>query len=268
MIDWFAKSSKWRGGSTFAGHVNNIFDATIDALDEQEKQVGYKAAPLFAPLAADELASGGGAGGRRNAPPGAPAGGAAAPGRGWSARRWTRRARRAAGHRAQRAARPAGALRQPGVPARRRTRLARRPRRRAEPGRRRASVPRHVRECHRFGTIGKDYAPELTRASTTLPRRDILRSIFFPSEKVDPKYETTVVVLATARRSAGSSTSENAQNVVLKTAGTAELVAVQKAQIAKRTREKASIMPDDLADKVGDAAVRDVTAYLLEGPGK
>jgi hypothetical protein len=24
-------------------------------------------------------------------------------------------------------------------------------------------------------------------------------------------------------------------------------------------------MPDDLADKVGDAAVRDVTAYLLEG---
>ena len=49
-------------------------------------------------------------------------------------------------------------------------------------------------ECHRFGAIGKDYAPELSRANTML-RRDILRSIFFPSEKVDELYETTVLVL-------------------------------------------------------------------------
>jgi hypothetical protein len=41
-----------------------------------------------------------------------------------------------------------------------------------------------------------------------------------------------------------------------------------KAQLAKRTKERVSIMPDDLVDKVGDAAVRDVTAYLLEGPGR
>jgi hypothetical protein len=38
-IEWFAKASKWRGGSTFAGHVNNIFDATIDAFTENEKQL-------------------------------------------------------------------------------------------------------------------------------------------------------------------------------------------------------------------------------------
>ena len=47
VIDWFGKASKWRGGSTFAGHVNNIFDATIDAFSEDEKQLAYKAAPLF-----------------------------------------------------------------------------------------------------------------------------------------------------------------------------------------------------------------------------
>jgi hypothetical protein len=37
--DWFARASRWRGGSTFAGHVNNIFDATIDVFTEDEKQV-------------------------------------------------------------------------------------------------------------------------------------------------------------------------------------------------------------------------------------
>ena len=36
-----------------------------------------------------------------------------------------------------------------------------------------------------------------------------------------------------------------------------------KATIAKRTTERASIMPDDLADRVTDNGVRDVTVYLM-----
>ena len=108
----------------------------------------------------------------------------------------------------------------------------------------------------------------MRNGANTLLRRDILRSIFFPSEKVGELYETTVLVLTDNRTLRGLLSSETAQNVVLKIAGTADPVTVPTAQIAKRTKEKVSIMPDELADKVGDAAVRDVTAYLLEGPGK
>jgi hypothetical protein len=57
--------------------------------------------------------------------------------------------------------------------------------------------------------------------------------------------------------------SETAQNVVVKTATDAEPVTVAKAQIAKRTTDRTSIMPDDIADKVSDAGVRDVTAYIM-----
>ena len=39
---------------------------------------------------------------------------------------------------------------------------------------------------------------------------------------------------------------------------------VAKAQIAKRTTEPTSIMPDDIADKVTDTGVRDVTAYIMQ----
>jgi hypothetical protein len=42
-------------------------------------------------------------------------------------------------------------------------------------------------------------------------------------------------------------------------------VTVPKAQIATRSSEKLSIMPEDLADKVTDNGVRDVTAYLMGG---
>ena len=250
----------WRGGSTFAGHVNNIFDAAIDALDPEEKQAAYEAAPLFAPLTVEEMA---GAGGRGNAPPAAP--GAPAGGGGGG------------GGRAARGGPPATAR---NVPLDRQERydnlvfprgggpgsLAGRggaPNPAAG-----AQVFRDVcAECHRFGAVGKDYAPDLTRVNTML-RRDILRSIFFPSEKVDELHETTVLILTDNQTLRGLLTSENAQSVVLKIAGTADPVTVAKAQIAKRTKEKASIMPDALADKIGDAAVRDVTAYLLEGAGK
>ena len=109
MIDWFAKSSMWRGGSTFAGHVNNIFDATIDALDEQEKQAAYAARRCSRrfPSTSWRARKAGEEETRRLEHPRRSRGTWG----GWSTRPWTRRARRAAGHRAQCPARPAGALR-------------------------------------------------------------------------------------------------------------------------------------------------------------
>ena len=118
-------------------------------------------------------------------------------------------------------------------------------------------------QCHRFGTLGKDYAPDLTKVADRLPRRDILRSIFFPSEKVDPKFATTVIATKDGTSIRGLVVSETAQNVVLKTAGEPEPITVVKARIAKRSTEPSSIMPADIADQVTDGGVRDVTAYVM-----
>jgi putative heme-binding domain-containing protein len=266
LIDWFAKSAKWRGGSTFAGHLNNIFDATIDVLDEPERQLAYKAAPLFAPLAADEMGGGGGRGRRGGGVPGPPAG---APGG------------------APAAGPPAGAPggRGAGLPAlARNVPIDKQERydnlvfpRGGGPGSLagRGGGPNAAAgaeafrdtcaQCHRFGTIGKDYAPDLTKIGQTTLRRDILRSIFFPSEKVDPKYHATVIVTRDGKTVRGLVVSETAQAVVLKTGDEVEPLNVAKAEIAKRTKEPVSIMPDDLPDRIGDPAIRDIAAYLMTG---
>jgi putative heme-binding domain-containing protein len=240
ITDWFAKASRWRGGSTFAGHLNNIFDATIDAFSEEEKQAAYKAAPLFAPLTDTQLAevtAGRGRGGRGGPP--VPA-----------------TARNVPLDRQERydnlvfpRGGPAGSLTgRGGAPD-------------AAAG---EKVFRDVcAQCHRFGTLGRDYAPDLTRVAERLARRDILRSVFFPSERVDPKYETTVIVTRDNQTVRGLPIGEDGQNVVLKTADAPEPVTVPKSQIRSRTREKLSIMPDDIADRVTDAGVRDVTAYVM-----
>ena len=239
-IEWFAKASEWRGGATFAGHLNNIFDATVDAFTAEEKALAYKAAPLFAPLTDSELAT------------------ATAPGRG-------------------------GGGRGPAVPAvARNVPLDRRERydnlvfpRGGGPGSLvgRGGAPNAAEgervfrevcaECHRFGTLGSDYAPDLTRVADRMPRRDILRAIFYPDEKVEPKFATTVVTLKDGTRARGLAIAEDAQSLTLKTPGEPAPRVIAKGTIAKRTTEARSIMPADLPDRVTDNGIRDVTAYLM-----
>lgn len=254
-IDWFAKAAGWRGGSTFAGHVNNIFDATIDVFTADEKQLAYKAAPLFAPILEEA--------GTAAAAPAAPAGpganaaapGAVAPGPG---------------------GRAGGRGRGPSVPLDRQERydnlvFPRGGGPGSLVGRGGAPNPRAGEKvfrdtcaaCHRFGTLGKAYAPDLTNIAGRMPRRDVLRAIFFPNERVEPRYATTVIATTQGTTLRGLVVSETPQEVLLKTAADPEPVAVAKASIAKRTTEAASIMPADLPDTVTDNGVRDVTAYIM-----
>lgn len=257
-IDWYAKASTWRGGSTFAGHVNNIFDATIDAFTEEERRLAYNAAPLFAPLTESEVETavagrGGRAGGAAAAAPvGAARGGGGRAGRGrpaavarsvpldWQERYDNLVFPRGGG--------PGSLAGRGGAPD-------------AKMG---EQVFRQAcSECHRFGTLGKDYAPDLTEIAGRMPRRDILRSIFFPNERVDAKYATTVIATRDGQAIRGLVVSETAESVVVKTAADAEPVTVQKAQIGKRGTERVSIMPQNLPDRVTDNGVRDVTAYIM-----
>jgi putative heme-binding domain-containing protein len=258
VIDWYAKASKWRGGSTFAGHLNNIFDATLDAFTEEEKRLAYEAAPLFAPLSDEEVATvAAGRGGRG----GAAAPGAAAP------------AAAAGGGRAGRGGPAANARPIPldwqerydnlvfprgGGPGSLAGRGGAPDARAGEQVFRQACAG-----CHRFGTLGRDYGPDLTRIAETTQRREILRSIFFPNENVDPKYATTILTMRDGSTRRGLVVRETAQEILLKTQDDPEPLTVPAAQVASRTTEPVSIMPTDLPDTVTDAGVRDVTAYLM-----
>ena len=299
--DWFAKASKWRGGSTFAGHLNQVFDAVVDAFTPEQKQAAYDAAPLFAPLTPTEIAAAAAGGGRggggawraggagANTPPVQPALRLPAPptgSRSPPARRTT-----VAG------ATPPAARRRPPAPGggggggrgrggppalTRNVPLDRQERydnlvfpRGGGPGvlaggrgggpnvdNGKKTFDTVCAKCHRVDGFGNTYGPDLSNIQT-MPRRDILRAIFFPDEKVDPKYETTVIVTRDKQTIRGLVVSEDARSVTLKTAETADPVTVQKSRISSRTKERTSIMPDGLPDTVGDNAIRDVVAYLM-----
>ncbi len=217
-IDWFAKASKWRGGSTFAGHVNNIFDATIDSFSEDEKQVAYKAAPLFAPITEETAAA------LAAAPTpaaGAPGGRGGGRGRGGPSVPLDRQERydnlvfpRGGG--------PGSLAGRGGAP---------------NPTEGERVFRETCAQCHRFGTLGQGLRPRShqgggSAAEARHPAIDLL-----PDEKVDPKFATTVIATKDGTTIRGLVVSETAQNVVLKTAGEPEPITVAKAQIAKRSTE-------------------------------
>ena len=260
--DWFAKASKWRGGSTFAGHLNQVFDAVVDAFTPEQKQAAYDAAPLFAPLTPTELASntggrGGRAGARRRESAG---GGRTSDGRSATSRRTSDRSTTCRGGNATAAHRRLPEHRVVAAAAGVAAADRRRSRATCRSIARNATTTSCFREaagrvcisgrgggpnvengkktfdtvcakCHRIGTVGNTYGPDLTNIQT-MPRRDILRAIFFPNEKVDPKYETTVIVTRDKQTIRGLVISENGQSVTLKTAEVAEPVMVQKSRIA------------------------------------
>jgi putative heme-binding domain-containing protein len=223
--DWFAKAAKWRGGASFAGHLNQVVEAVMDAFTPEQKQAAYEAAPLFAPLVPTEAVP---------TPP-------------------VRRVPLDRQERYDDLVFPRGGG--PGM-------LAGSPSAGPNVDNGRKAFETVCAKCHRVDTFGQAYGPDLSNLQA-MPRREILRAIFFPDEKVDPKYETTVIVTRDKQTIRGLVVTEDARNVMVKTAETADPVTVQKSRISSRTKERTSIMPDGLPDTVGDSAIRDVVAYLM-----
>jgi putative heme-binding domain-containing protein len=232
---WWAKASKWRGGATFAGHLNNIFDASIDVMTDAEKQAAYQAAPLFAPLTPDDVTLT-----------------AAAPGRGGRGGPQVPldRQERYDNLVFPRGSGPGSLAGRGGAP---------------NPTAGAETFQQSCASCHRFGTTGRPYGPDLTSIGSTMPRRDILRAVFFPDEKVDDKYRTTVVVTKDGKTTRGLVVEETARNVSLVTADGGDPIAIAKSDITSRTIERTSIMPSDLPDRIGDQNVANVVSFLMAG---
>jgi hypothetical protein len=50
MVNWFTKSVAWRGGASFTGYLNFMFDSLLTNLSPDERKAAYARVPQFAPL--------------------------------------------------------------------------------------------------------------------------------------------------------------------------------------------------------------------------
>ena len=190
MMDWYAKAITWRGGASFPGFINLLFDASLQTFTPEEKKLAYEKVPQFAPLTEQELAAS---------------------------------AQRAATQRAGQQ-RPANA-RARGVLAISKEELAEEliftPQRQppsAEAGR--EVYEKACSACHRFGAIGTDIGPDLTTLNSRFQKKDIVESMLWPSKVISDQYDVTMVQTKDGKSFAGFVVREEGGKLVMRTADT------------------------------------------------
>jgi putative heme-binding domain-containing protein len=119
-------------------------------------------------------------------------------------------------------------------------------------------------QCHTFRGQGGKIGPDLTDVSRK-GRAEIYRNIAAPSALIEPDYTTYTVATKDGQVLLGVVRAEGALAIRV-TDTNAKSTVIARAQIEQIRPSATSIMPVGLAATLGDAAVRDLIAYLTTSP--
>ena len=115
--------------------------------------------------------------------------------------------------------------------------------------------------CHKIGTeSGGEAGPNLAEVGAKNDRAALLESILKPNAKISTGYDTIVLTLKSGGSAAGIVASETADSLTLRTTDN-QLVAVQKANIAKRDSAPSG-MPEIYGAILTKSEIRDLVEYL------
>ena len=123
-------------------------------------------------------------------------------------------------------------------------------------------------KCHRVGEEGIDFGPALSQIGTKLARSALFESILDPSAGIAFGYEGWNVTLQDGDEVFGLVSSETAEELAIKQQG-GVVVRVKPANIARRERQKLSVMPAGLGQVLTRQELVDLVEYLasLKAPG-
>ncbi len=113
--------------------------------------------------------------------------------------------------------------------------------------------------CHKLYGQGGAIGPELTGSQRT-NLEYLLDNILDPSAIVPREYQVTVLELESGRVVQGIVVEENNFGVTVQTPN--ERVSIPKDQIESRNGSNVSMMPEGLFDRLNEAELRDLVAYL------
>jgi len=267
MVDWYAKAAAWRGGASFPGFINLLFDASLQTFTPAEKKLAYAKVPQFAPLTEEELAAAAQRAAAMRAAASPPAAGTAA----GTARRTAARPPAPPNPLANQ--RPATA-RARGVTAISKEELAEEliftPQRQAPSlADGRVVYDQVCAMCHRFGSIGTDLGPDLTTLNSRFQKKDIVEAILWPSKAISDQYDVTLIETTDGKSFAGFVVREEGDKLVMRTADVAgRPFEVLKQQIKSRQTSPVSMMPDSLIDPFSQQQIAALIAFLQADPPK
>ena len=132
----------------------------------------------------------------------------------------------------------------------------------------RALFEKNCATCHRFGPIGNDVGPDLTTVNSRFQKKDILESILFPSKTVSDQYQSEEIKTASATYNALLLRETPTALQIRVSTDPTKPVVVPKAQVTSREKSTVSFMPEGLVDKMSQADIANLMAFIQTGPPK
>jgi putative heme-binding domain-containing protein len=117
--------------------------------------------------------------------------------------------------------------------------------------------------CHKVGTEGQDYGPELTKIASKMgvTRFKLVESIINPNAEIDEKYRSTKVEKTDGSSVSGLLISKPGEYPVVIFDGK-EKKTIKKDDVEKITQLKQSSMPEGLAGTISPAEFLDLIEFL------
>jgi putative heme-binding domain-containing protein len=119
-------------------------------------------------------------------------------------------------------------------------------------------------DCHLFGTLGKGGGPDLTTLASRFTRRDMLEAIFYPSKVISDQYTSIDVELKNGAFYSGMVQSEDDRTLTLLTPNGLR-VDIRKRDITLREPSQLSVMPDGLIETMNFGQLVELIQFLESG---
>lgn len=117
--------------------------------------------------------------------------------------------------------------------------------------------------CHKYGSLGAEIGPELTKIHEKFDKNGLLDAIINPSAGLAFGYEPWLVTTKNGQTYYGFLISDGAQAVVMKDAA-GQKHTIPTATITSRKQYTTSLMPDPVSMGITEQQMADLVAYLMK----
>lgn len=120
---------------------------------------------------------------------------------------------------------------------------------------------RACQACHRVGSEGADFGPNLSDVGKRLRLDEILESVLFPNKKIDPKYRATNILTIDGKAVSGLVVKEDDKELTL-VVGQGTLQKIPQEDIDVREELEVSSMPEKLHEGMSGVEFLDLLEFL------
>ena len=234
LLSWFSKAREWRGGASFPGFINRLFDSSLEFFDDSEKQLAYSTIPEFSPLQESEI----------------------------DGRRFRRRGNYTPAAIFAREYGVRGVSEQEIFEYMMYDPMTLQ----ANASQGKDIYDKECSKCHRFGSLGKDFGPDLTTIANRFTRKDLVEAVLWPSKVISDQYEGYIVETNGGEIFLGMIQSEDNEKIVMLIADEDRPVVIPQSEVKSKRVSEVSTMPTELLDGYSMRDITNLFAFVQQAP--